>query len=45
MATADAVTDEREADVKKALGRFGGKVIKTHPNNNVAKVLSVTGQG
>ncbi|MEE9134500.1 MAG: shikimate kinase [Nitrososphaerales archaeon] len=44
-AVAAICTGDREADVKKALGRFGGKVIKTHPNNTVAKVLSVTGQG
>lgn len=44
-AVAAVCTDEREADVTKALSRFGGKVIKTHPNNKVAEVLSVTGQG
>ena len=44
-AVAAICTGDREADVKKALGRFGGKVIKTHPNNEIAKVLSVTGQG
>ena len=44
-AVAAVCTGEKEAEVKKALSRFGGKVIKTHPNNNLAEVLSVTGQG
>ncbi|MFQ6011690.1 MAG: shikimate kinase, partial [Nitrososphaerales archaeon] len=44
-AVAAVCTREKEADVAKALRKFKGEMIRTHPNNKGAEVLSIDGQG